>query len=94
MKTKHEYGNKPEHSELEEEIAEDIKFNDNNENAKAAFLIDQRHDAASGIATFDCVQAEPAVEAVLHTDFIERRDAAIIDRRNVAKINQRIDASQ
>jgi len=96
MKTKHEYGNKPEegYSELEEEIAEDVKFKADNVIAKAAFLIDQQHDAVPVNATSDGVQAEPAVEAVLHTDFIDRRNAAITDRRNVATINQRIDTSQ
>ena len=109
MKTRHEYGNKPEKSELEEEIAEDVKFNDDNENAKAAFLNEQHHDVVPGNATSDGVQAEPPVEGVLHTDIIdhrddfrnletahlhsvvlhtniiERRNAAITVRRNVAK---------
>lgn len=89
MKTRHEYGNKPEaYSELEEEVAEDVTFKNDNENAKAAFLIDQHHDVVPGNATSDGAQAEPPVEGVLHTDFIERRNAAIADRRNAVTINQ------
>ena len=76
MKTKHEYGNKPEgYSELEEEIAEDAKFKNDNKNAIAAFLNEQHHDVVPGNATSDGVQAEPPVEGVLHTDIIDHRDA-------------------
>jgi hypothetical protein len=95
MKTKHEYGNKPEgYTENEEEIAEDVIFKKNNKNAKEAFLFDQHHDIEPGNATSDGFQAGPAVEGVLHTDLIERRNAAITDRRNVATINQPIDGGQ
>ncbi len=85
MKTKHEYGNKSEVSELDEQIAEEVKFIHDNEKAIAAFLISQHHDVVPGHATPDEVQAEPPVEGELHTDFIDRRKAAITDRRNLAK---------
>jgi hypothetical protein len=95
MKTRHEYGNKPEgYSENEEEIAEDVTFKKDNKNAKDAFLIDQQHEVAPGNATSGSVQAELSIDGELNTDFIERRNAAITDRRNTVTINQRIDASQ
>lgn len=101
MKTRHEYGNKPEYSEHDEETAEDVKFKDDNENAKAAFIIDQRHDAVPGKATPDGVQAEPSMEVVLITDVIDRRtgalksrrSGALYDRRNGTTIDRRIGAS-
>jgi len=95
MKTRHEYGNKPEgYTENEEEIAEDVIFKKDNKNAKAAFLVDQQHDVEPGNATSGTVQAELSIDGELNTDFIERRNAAITDRRNTVTINQRIDASQ
>ena len=95
MKTRHEYGNQPEvFSEHDEEVAEEDNFKKDNSKAKAAFLSDQQHDDVTGNATSDAVWAEPPLEGILHTDFIDRRNAAITDRRNVVATNQRIDASQ
>jgi hypothetical protein len=93
MKNKHEYGNQPEgYSELEEEIAEDVIFKNDNKNAKSAFLNDQQHEAAPGNAMTDRVQTTPPLEGVEHTDFVERRDTAIKDRRNSVTVNLGNDA--
>lgn len=86
MKSKHEYGNHPEeYSEDEEEIAEDVNFKKENLDAKAAFLSDQHHEDIPGNVTLEGVQREPPLEVMLHTDFIERRNAAVTDRRHVEK---------
>ena len=93
MKTRHEYGNKPEYSEIEEETSADDKFKADNVIAKAAFLIDQQHDAVLGNESSGRDQAEPAVETVLHTDVIDRCNGALNNRRNGAAIDRRIGTS-
>lgn len=86
MKTKHEYGNQPEgYLEPEEEFAEEDNFKKDNKDAKAAFLTDQQHNDIPGNVTSEGVPGEPPLDAMLHTDFIERRNAAITDRRHSAK---------
>jgi hypothetical protein len=86
-----QFANEPSgNDEFEQTIAENVAFDKIEENA---YLIAKERDFAPGNERSDWLQAETIVEDVLHTDFIDRRNAAIADRRNVATINRRITAS-
>ena len=90
MKNKHEYGNQLEgYSEEEEEISEDVNFKKDNMNAKAAFLIDQRHNEVSSNAKLNSSVTDPDVEVVVITDVVDRRTRSLNNRRTVTHDDRR-----
>lgn len=85
------FANQPSgNDEIEQTIAENV---DSTKIAETAFLIAEKRDFAPGYEKSDWLKAESKVEDVLNTDFIDRRNAAIADRRIATTINRRVSAS-
>lgn len=86
-----EFANKPTgNDEIEQSIAENV---DSDKIAETAFLIAKKRDFVPGYERSDWLQAETEVEDVLITDFVDRRNGAIANRRNAATIDRRVSAS-
>lgn len=77
--------------EIEQSIAEDA---DSKKIAETAYLIAQRREFGLGNERSDWLKAESKVEDVLKTEFIDRRDDTIPDRRTAASSNRRISARE
>lgn len=76
--------------EIEQSIAENA---DSNKIAETAYLIAEKRDFSPGNERKDWLAAESKVEDMLNSDFNDRRNAAIANRRIATTMDRRVSAS-